>query len=159
MNLLIACGNSLRQDDGAGLLLAQRLAEVWQAEGVPFRYLPVQQLLPELAVEIADEVVQEVWFVDTRVAMDEKDRAVQIRPLSVDEQSPTLGHQLSPEMLLLYARLLFDKRPLTDQPSAWQMTIPGFEFGHAERLSEACQAVLDEAMGQVMALMGEAVYA
>ena len=149
MKLLIACGNSLRQDDGAGLILADGLAAHWQAEKRPFRHIQVQQLVPELALEIAAEGVEEVWFVDSRVAQDETDTTIQIRQLQADLQSPTMGHQLSPEMLLLYARGLFEKRPLAEQPVARQITIPGFHFGHAETVSAACQVVLDTVLNQI----------
>ena len=149
MKLLIACGNSLRQDDGAGIILADGLAAHWQAQNRPFRTIQVQQLVPELALDIAAEEVEEVWFVDSRVAQDEEDTAVQIRPLYPDSQSPAIGHQLSPEMLLLYARKLFDKRPSEAQPVAWQVTIPGFHFGHSETVSATCQAILDKALNQI----------
>ncbi len=159
MRLLIACGNSLRQDDGAGLRLGQQLAVLWQANGLAVRYMPVQQLLPELSLAIADEAVAEVWFVDCRVAQDETDTAVQIRRLGLVEQSPTIGHQLSPEMLLLYARTLFDKRPSAQQPTAWQITVPGFQFGHSESLSDICQEIVAEALAQLTDLSEDAVYA
>ncbi|MFZ0544532.1 MAG: hypothetical protein WAM60_03805 [Candidatus Promineifilaceae bacterium] len=159
MRLLIACGNMLRQDDGAGLLLAQQLADAWQTSGVPVRHIEVQQLVPELALEIADETVEEVWFVDSRLTVDETDTAVEIRPLSPDNATSPLGHQSSPEMVLLYARMLFDKRPFADQPPAWQITIPGVAFGHSETLSEVCQATLDEAVAQLSSLNGDVCYA
>lgn len=161
MKLLIACGNNLRQDDGAGLLLADGLAARWQAEKRPFRHIQVQQLVPELALDIAAEEVKEVWFVDSRVAQDETDTAVHIRPIYPDPQSPALGHQLSPEMLLLYARGLFEKRPLAEQPIARQITVPGFHFGHVETVSAACQVVLDKALNQIgqMVRHEEVIYA
>jgi Ni,Fe-hydrogenase maturation factor len=53
MLLLIACGNSLRQDDSAGLRLAEALAAAWEAAARPIRLVIVQQLTPELALEIA----------------------------------------------------------------------------------------------------------
>jgi Ni,Fe-hydrogenase maturation factor len=142
--LLIACGNSLRQDDGAGLILGQRLADVWRAKGVPLRFKSVQQLMPELAIDIAADDVEAVWFVDTRVA--DTDADIQIRRLESGDDSPAMGHQMSPEVLLLYARFLFDGRLVEEQPIAWQITIPGFEFDHSEMLSARCQAVLDGAL-------------
>lgn len=150
MKLLIACGNRLRQDDGAGLILADELAADWQARNIPFRYMPVQQLVPELALAIAAEEVNEVWFVDSRVAQNKADTAIEVRSLDINTHSPAIGHQLSPEMLLLYARNLFDKRPPEDQPPAWQITVPGFYFGHAETVSPDCQRVLDKALCQIV---------
>lgn len=142
MRLLIACGNSLRQDDGAGLILGQRLAAAWQRRGLTVRYLEVQQLLPELALAVADAAVDEVWFVDTRLAAGEGDGGVEIRPLTAVDPSPAIGHQLSPEMVLLYARLFAER-----QPPAWQITLPGFAFGHADTPTAACWASLEAAWG------------
>ena len=81
MILLIAYGNPLRQDDGAGLRLAERMAERWQAAETPLRHLAVQQLTPELAVEIAQPGVAAVVFVDTRSAAGLAD-AVDLTPLA-----------------------------------------------------------------------------
>lgn len=159
MILIIACGNRCRQDDGAGLILAERLAAICRACRVDIRYLPVQQLVPELSIEIAADTVSQVWFVDTRQARDEKDTAVEIRPLDKVEPSPATGHQLTPETLLLYARALFDKRPAAEQPDAWQMTVPGFAFDHSETVTARCQACLAETFAQLAALRGDSVYA
>ncbi len=152
MILIIACGNSLRQDDRAGLILARRLASAWQAKGLPVRFLPVQQLVPELSLEIASNEVKQVWFVDSRRAAGETDPTIRIRPLDPAEDSPALGHHMSPETLLLYAQSLFDERPAEARPSAWELTMPGFRFGHSETLSEACKAAVDLALGQAAAL-------
>ncbi len=45
--LLIACGNSLRRDDGAGLLLAEIIEREWQSKGIEVQRITVQQLLPD----------------------------------------------------------------------------------------------------------------
>ena len=146
--LVISCGNSLRQDDGAGLLLAEGLADYWQARGLLADQIQVQQLVPELALAIAKPDVAEVWFVDCRVAQDEHDQALALHPVLTGTPSPALGHQLAPAALLWYARTLFDERPSADQPVGWQLTIPGFAFGHGTTLSPTCQAVLDNALQQ-----------
>lgn len=148
MLLIIACGNTLRQDDGAGLLLAERLVQVYRTAGMPVRHLAVQQLLPELAVEIAAADVSEVLFVDTRMAENERDTAVEIQPLTPQARPRSLGHQLSPEMLLVYARELYGKQMPEPPPFARQLTIPGFQFSHAEELSEPCRALMAQALSQ-----------
>ena len=149
--LLIACGNSLRQDDGAGLLLAAGLAAHWQAGNHLHRYIQVQQLVPELALEIASPEVEMVWFVDSRVASDESDTALQIRPLQTEVHSQAIGHQLSPELLLVYAKQLFDTRPPEAQPAAWQITIPGYQFDHGDELSDACRRILERSLRLIRA--------
>ena len=69
MILLIAYGNPLRQDDGAGLRLAEQMAGRWQAMGASLRHVVVQQLAPELAVEIAAPEVAAVVQVQVVVVV------------------------------------------------------------------------------------------
>jgi hydrogenase maturation protease len=147
--LLVACGNSLRSDDGAGLLLAERMTQLWQAQGVSVRYESVHQLTPELAATIADDALATVIFVDTRDATAEGDEPqVQIRAISSRAASPGLGHQLDPTTLLLYTHRLYDK-----QPSAWLITVPGIDFGHGEGLSSVAGEALQAAEGYLADLI------
>lgn len=144
MILLIAYGNPLRQDDAAGLRLAERMAEHWQqAMSAPVRHVAAQQLTPELAVEIAGPQVAAVLFVDTR-ATTELAGAVQIAPLAPpDTSSPSLGHHFQPDVLLAYAALLLEDRPA---PPAWLVTVPGVVFEHGEGLSETASAAIEAAL-------------
>ena len=148
MLLIIACGNSLRQDDGAGLLLAERLAAKWEAAGWPVRHLAVQQLVPELALEIAEPDVRRVLFVDTRLAKDEMDTAVYLRNLDNQVNKQRLGHQVSPAVLLAYAYSLFGQQVTEREIFARQLTIPGFKFEHSECLTPLCQSILTRAVAQ-----------
>ncbi|MEZ4766952.1 MAG: hypothetical protein R2844_00805 [Caldilineales bacterium] len=66
MILIIAYGNSLREDDGAGLVLAEKLEPLLRRFAVDARRIETQQLLPELAAEIAASQPHAVVFVDTR---------------------------------------------------------------------------------------------
>jgi hydrogenase maturation protease len=143
MILLIAYGNPLRQDDGAGLRLAERMAERWQDAGTPVRHLAVQQLTPELAVEIAEPDVAAVVFVDARATAGLAG-AVQIAPLRPPEAAtPSLGHHFQPDVLLAYAALLLEDRPT---PPAWLVTVPGVSFGHGEGLSPTASAAIEAAI-------------
>lgn len=141
--LIIAYGNPIRQDDGAGLRLAEVLADQFRSRGVAVDSIAVQQLMPELAVDIADASVSAVVFVDTRDATGEPGRPeVDRRPVSASTpSSPSLGHHLDPAALLAYAGLL-DQRPA---PTAWLVTAPGVEFGLGEGLSETASAALARA--------------
>ena len=141
MILIIGYGNSLRQDDGAGLILANTLAHACRTRNLPAKCITTHQLMPELALAIAAEEISVVVFVDTRVALpSEIEPAVQIRPLMADTSSPSLGHHLTPETLLLYARLLYGQ-----QPAAWLVTVPGTAFNHGESLSELTKTALNTA--------------
>jgi hydrogenase maturation protease len=142
MIVLIAYGNELRRDDGAGLRLAERMAERWLALGASLHHLAVQQLTPELAMEIAEPGVAAVVFVDTRAAAGLSD-AVEIMPLTPPETAtPSLGHHVQPDVLLAYAALLLEGRPA---PPAWLVTVPGVAFDHGEGLSETVSAAMKAA--------------
>ncbi|MCB0213364.1 MAG: hydrogenase maturation protease [Anaerolineae bacterium] len=138
MLLIIACGNSLRRDDGAGLLMAERLEQECQALGLIVKRISVHQLMPELAVDIADRAVRAVVFVDTRPAQPGDTAA--LFPLAPEEASPSIGHHLTPTVLLLYAQQLYDHCP-----PAWQITVPGVDFDHGETLSRTAADSLSRA--------------
>lgn len=138
MILLIGYGNDLRRDDGAGLILAERLEHAWHSQGVAVKRLPVHQLTPELAAEIAEPDITAVIFVDARViAPGELDPQVQVQSLNREPLSPSLGHYLDPATLLLYADHLYGRRP-----SAWLVTVPAEDFGYDESLSQITQQAL-----------------
>jgi hydrogenase maturation protease len=132
---IIACGNSLRRDDGAGLVLAGILEQEWRPFRVDVERISVHQLTPELAADIAWAEVAAVVFVDTRVT--ELNSGLQARPIETDSSSPSVGHYLDPNTLMIYAHLLYGK-----QPQAWQVTVPGNDFGHGEGLSSRVTDIL-----------------
>lgn len=137
--LLIAWGNDLRGDDGAGLYLAARLERRWRQQGLAVRRLVVPQPVPELAAAIAAPEVAAVVFVDTRVAGAGDDLSVAVTPLPpATDARPALGHHLDPALLLAYAALLREG-PL---PPAWLITAPGLVFDHGRGLSPAVRASL-----------------
>jgi hydrogenase maturation protease len=138
MILLIGYGNSLRRDDGAGLILAERLEQAWRGQGVAVKHLPVHQLTPELAAEMAEPDVTAVVFVDARaIGPGEVDPQVQVQPVNGESLSPSLGHHLHPATLLLYADRLYGR-----QPSVWLATVPAADFGYGESLSQITQQAL-----------------
>lgn len=139
MILIIAYGNNLRRDDGAGLMLAERLEQAWLARQVEVERLVVHQLTPELTLEVAREEVSAVVFVDTRaVPPGESQFEVQLCPVSASRPGSALGHHLDPAILLTYVHLLYDK-----QLPAYLVTAPGVEFGHGEGLSQMAQQALN----------------
>lgn len=147
MILLISYGNNLRRDDGAGLVLAETIEQVWQSQKVAVRRVAVHQLTPELAEDIARPEVGAVVFMDTRmVAAGDANPGVQVQPLSAHSQSPSLGHHLDPAVLLFYAKRLYGRRP-----PAWLVTVPGTDFDYGQGLSEPTQ----KALAAAQALSGE----
>lgn len=151
MILIIAYGNNLRRDDGAGLLLAERLEAKCHTRQMKVERIVVHQLTPELSLEVARAEVTAVVFVDAREANPaEPDLGVQIRPVATDIPSPTLGHHLHPVSLLVYARLLYGQHP-----PAWELTVPGVDFGHGESLSQVTQEALATAGEALAALLAQ----
>jgi hydrogenase maturation protease len=137
--LIIGYGNSLRRDDGAGLILAENLETVLRERELDVERIAAHQLTPDLALAVAAVDVAAVVFVDTRVAMaEDRQMDLQIQPLGAEECSQSLGHHLGPSVVLTYARLLYDKCP-----PAWLLTAPGVDFDHGEGLSDGAKRALD----------------
>lgn len=138
MILIIAYGNSLRRDDGAGLILGEMLEEAIRARGLEVTRLALHQLTPDVALAVAADDITAAVFVDTRVAVPEDGHlALQLAPLHPGGSSSNLGHQVGAASIMAYARLLYDKGP-----PAWLLTVPGVDFDHGEGLSELCEEVL-----------------
>lgn len=132
MILIIAYGNGLRRDDGAGLVLGERLEALLRERGHEVERHSAHQLTPEMALAVAAEGVQSVIFVDTRVAGSQVESLhLEARRLTGEPSTASLGHHLGPEAVMTYARLLFQS-----DPPAWLVTVPGFDFGHGEGFSE-----------------------
>lgn len=128
--LLIAYGNTLRRDDGAGLALAEQLMPLLHGQGLQVDLIAVQQLTPELALEMADSTLDAICFFDT--AVEPRSTAIQIHPVGATQSAPVLGHHLIPSTLLLYAARLYHRCPPT-----WLVTIPGSDFELGEGFSPA----------------------
>jgi hydrogenase maturation protease len=136
--LVIGFGNTLRRDDGAGLILAEALVADWLAQGIAVELLTTTQLLPELAASIGKENVNAVVFVDATVQNTQS--AIQIVQIGLDSTSPSLGHHLDPATLLVYAALLYGRTPL-----AWLVSIPGRAFEHGQNFSPEVMRLLADA--------------
>ncbi|MEZ4735423.1 MAG: hypothetical protein R3E79_50665 [Caldilineaceae bacterium] len=126
--LFIAYGNTLRRDDGAGLVLAEKVLPLLCNQGFQVELVAVQQLTPELALTIADPNLTAVYFFDT--AADPHPPAIQIHEIGSTQTAPVLGHHLIPSALLLYAKRLY-----AVCPPAWLVTIPGHDFALGEGFS------------------------
>ena len=135
---VIAYGNPLRRDDGAGLALAERLVRHWRKRGVMVNQIDTHQLVPELVTDIVDANATHVVFVDAAPTTDGAE--IQCRVVNPTQATITLGHQSSPDLLLYMAQHLYGV-----QVPAWLVTIPGRDFGHGEGFSDAAQKLLDNA--------------
>ena len=144
MVLILAYGNSLRRDDGAGFVLGDVVERMLSEEGFEVDRIDSHQLEPELALDISGEKISAVLFIDARAlpyAPGADDLRVQVRRVaSAENASPSMGHHLNAPTLLAYARFLFKK-----EPPAWLITVPGKDFDHGEGLSETARQAIDSA--------------
>jgi len=101
--LVLACGNTLRSDDGVGPKLAEWAAERFRNDP-HVRVLAGQQFTPELAADVA--AADSVLFVDASVKS--PPGRVRLTPVSsrVNGADPA-SHDLSPNQLLGLTRSLY----------------------------------------------------
>ena len=135
--LILACGNTLRGDDGTGPWLAEWAEKRFAAEaGV--RVVIRQQWAPELAEEIAR--AQSVVFVDCSV--DSAPGAVALLPVEPAASAQGLAtHHLGAAELLALSRELYDTPPST----ALLLTIGAGSTELGEEISDVVTAALPAA--------------
>ena len=135
--LILACGNTLRGDDGVGPWLAE-WAEKRFASEAGLRVLSRQQWTPELAEEIAR--AESVLFLDCSV--DSAPGSVALAPVepSSAKQGLATHHQGAPELLAL-ARELYNSLPR----NSLLLTIGAGSTELGEQFSDAVSASLPAA--------------
>ncbi len=152
MILILAYGNSLRRDDGAGFLLADLLETLLSEDGIQTRRIDSHQLAPELALDIAEPGVSAVLFIDTRSVADPSDdlRLHVAKTAPAEMASPSVGHNFDASVLLAYTKFLFKK-----EPPAWLITVPGKDFEHGEGFSETVRQAVENAGAELAPLIKE----
>jgi hydrogenase maturation protease len=142
--LILACGNSLRADDGAALVLANWLRERWCDPETEIR--SQQQWTSELAETISRAEL--VIFVDASASVAAGEVAcVALGPIY--ESRASLTHQTSPVTLLALAQQLYGKSPIR----AYLVTIGGASFRMHEGLSVVVQRAIPSAVDCIRALI------
>jgi hydrogenase maturation protease len=135
--LILACGNTLRGDDGAGPWLAEWAEKRFGADA-DLRVVARQQWAPELAEEIAR--AQFVLFIDCSV--DSAPGSVALLPVAPAAVVQGLAtHHLGAPELLALTRDLYSSQPL----NALLVTIGAGSTELGERFSDAVAAALPEA--------------
>jgi hydrogenase maturation protease len=139
--LLIGYGNTLRGDDGLGPHTVAAVAAL-ALPGVRTRI--VQQLLPELAAELAE--VRCAIFVDARLAP--ADDTLQVTTIGPGPAAAVMAHTGDPRNLLALAQTLYGRAP-----EAWLVTVPGRDFDLGERLSDVGTAQSGVALTRIRELI------
>ena len=135
--LILACGNTLREDDGIGPLLAQWAEEHWR-DDLRVRVLCDHQWTPEMAEEVAAS--ETVVFVDA--SLEQTPGQIMLRELSPASLRPGLvTHHLGAAELLSVAKDLYGMQP----HRACLMTIGAGSIELGEGLSPAVRDALPEA--------------
>jgi len=135
--LVIGYGNTVRQDDQAGPLVAERI-EALALPGVCT--LACAQLSPEHAEVVA--LAQAVVFVDAQAG---PDRQINLQPVLPGDSSQVTTHAVEPQTLLALARDVYDQAP-----PAWLLTIPAERFGFGSDLSPLTQQSIEQAVSKVL---------
>jgi hydrogenase maturation protease len=141
--LVLACGNSLRGDDGAALHIVREL----QASGCPpeteIRF--EHQWTPELAESISQASL--VIFVDSSITLAPgKIACHRVNPIYV---KPSFSHETNPALLLALAQQLYGAHPA----QAFLVTIGAASFEMKEGLSDSVQKAVPHAVDRIKKLL------
>jgi hydrogenase maturation protease len=137
--LVIGYGNTLRGDDGAGPYVARTLGELRP----DFRVVEVQQLTPELAVDLAG--VDLALFVDARA--EDPERGVEVDAVA-EPSGGASSHHVSPGTLVAMAQTLFGRAP-----RAYVVSLPAYSFDFSEGLSKRSREASDAAVDLIQELI------
>lgn len=140
--LLLACGNSLRQDDGVGLRIAEAAEHLFPASRL--RIVAAQQFTPEMAADLA--ATDLVIFVDAS-AVDEPG-AIRVVPVTAQAEAPET-HHLDPPALLAMAQTFCGHAPAR----AFALTIGACRFGYGEELSGPLRQAVPRAVRLLTSLV------
>jgi hydrogenase maturation protease len=135
--LILACGNTLRTDDGVGLWLAEWAEQRFRNQpGV--RVIADHQWTPELAEDVAR--AQSVLFIDC--SLDSEPGSLHLTPVLPITGSPEHNtHHLGAAELLALGRELYNSLPR----EALQLTIGAGSIEFGETFSAAVTAALPAA--------------
>ena len=131
--LIIGYGNTLRGDDGAGILAAELLME--RIQDPEIEILPQHQLTPELMEPISRAA--HVIFIDASVSgRAGKVHRIPLRPAPVCAR---FTHHPTPESLLAGAQSLYGHTP-----EATLYTIPGRNFEPGQDLTPSVRQAVND---------------
>lgn len=134
--LLLACGNSLRSDDGVALHIAAAVEADPRFAGV--EVIAAQQFTPELAELIA--AADLVAFIDA--SMELPPGEVRMLPIAAEAEPPRgFTHHLPPAALLALAQSLYGRT----RQKAVALAVGAASFELGDKLTEPVRAVVPNA--------------
>ena len=135
--LILACGNSLRSDDGVGPWLAEWVEENFSV-GLDLRVVSQQQWTPELAYELAG--AEAAIFIDCSLAS--SPGSVNLIPVHAAEVNQAVAtHHLGAPELLALSQHLYGSEPR----SAFLLTVCAGSVDLGEEFSPQAEAALTKA--------------
>jgi hydrogenase maturation protease len=141
--LVIGYGNSLRSDDGAGQIVASKIAS-WNLPNV--RSLVVHQLTPELAEDLAN--ADTVIFVDAVISSKQNSEKIEIITLEGDDKYLNLGHTENPHSLLYLSKIIYNKIP-----KAYWILIPAINFEFGEKISDITKKGIEQSLEKIESII------
>jgi hydrogenase maturation protease len=144
--VLLACGNTLRGDDGVAWNIGLAIEEIPLLAAVKVTF--TQQLLPEHAELLKDK--ESVLFLDCS-AVSEPGTVSTIALNPAPSLPRILTHHLDPASLLRLTQDLYGKAP----PVAYAITVGGASFALGEQLSSKVEAAIPVAIDAVTRVLLE----
>jgi hydrogenase maturation protease len=139
--LILACGNTLRGDDGVGPWLASWAEQRFRGRA-DIRIITRQQWTPELAQDISQS--EDVLFIDS--SADSVPGAVRLDPVSPAKcEAGIATHHLHAPQLLALSKDLYSILPRT----SLLLTVGVDSTELSETFSEAVRAALPQACGMI----------
>jgi hydrogenase maturation protease len=145
--LIVGYGNTLRSDDGAGQLVAERVAN-WSLPNV--RSLAVHQLTPELAEDLAN--ADTVIFVDAVISSKQNLEEIKTELLECNRKYSNSGHTEDPRSLLSLSKIVYNKVPI-----AYWILIPAINFEFGEEISAITQQGITQTLLAIEQIISNSV--
>lgn len=140
--VLLACGNSLREDDGVGLRIAEAVEQLVPSSRL--RIVAAQQFTPEMAADLA--ATDLAIFVDACAADDPG--AIRVSLVVASAGSPET-HRLDPPALLAMASSLCGHMPAR----AFALTVGAARFGYGTEIAGPVRQAIPRACRLVTNLL------
>ncbi|HEX3663415.1 MAG TPA: hydrogenase maturation protease [Acidobacteriaceae bacterium] len=132
--LLLACGNSLREDDGVGLQIAEAVEQLFPASRL--RIVAAQQFTPEMAADVA--ATDLAIFVDASAGDDPG--AIRVCSVAARPDSAET-HRMDPPALLAMAESLCGHTPA----HAFALTVGAGQFGYGTEIGGSVRQAIPRA--------------